>query len=140
MPYIEVMKKQEFLITKNECILVQRTTSKEQDKRILAAIIPQGFIDEFGGVVVENHVNVINTNGFLSEVDIGVIEKILNSVTVDRIFRCISGSVAVSAYELNAIPIPDVSRLNELRELIDSGMNSFQLEGIIANIYGVSVS
>ncbi|HHY2940182.1 TPA: HsdM family class I SAM-dependent methyltransferase [Enterobacter roggenkampii] len=140
VPYIEVMKNQEFLITRNECLLVQRTTSKEQEKRIMAAIIPQDFIDEFGGVVVENHVNVISAEDLLSGVNAIVIEKILNSVTVDRIFRCISGSVAVSAYELNAIPLPDLAKLTELQHCIESGISSSQLEGVIAKIYGVSAS
>jgi len=140
VPYIEVMKNQDFLLTRKECVLVQRTTSKEQEKRIMAAIIPQEFIDEFDGVVVENHVNVIYSNDLFSNVDARVIEKVLNSATVDRIFRCISGSVAVSAYELNAIPLPDLSKLTELRDFIDSGMTSLQLEGAIAKIYGVSAS
>lgn len=140
VPFIEIMKNQEFLITKNECLLVQRTTSKEQEKRIMAAIIPQDFIDEFGGVVVENHVNVISADDLFSGVSASVIEKILNSATVDRIFRCISGSVAVSAYELNAIPLPDLNKLTELQGYIESGINPSQLEGIIAKIYGVSAS
>ncbi|WP_058973353.1 HsdM family class I SAM-dependent methyltransferase [Type-D symbiont of Plautia stali] len=140
VPFIEVMKKQDFLITTNECLLVQRTTSKEQDRRIMAAIIPQNFIDEYGGVVVENHVNVISSDDLFSGVHANVIEKILNSATVDRIFRCISGSVAVSAYELNAIPLPDLAKLTELQNYIGSGVNSSQLEGVIAKIYGVSVS
>ena len=106
----------------------------------MAAIIPQEFIDEFDGVVVENHVNVIYSNDIFSNVDARVIEKVLNSATVDRIFRCISGSVAVSAYELNAIPLPSLSKLTELQDFIDSGMTSLQLEGAIAKIYGVSAS
>ncbi|MBN7122408.1 methylase [Erwinia billingiae] len=140
VPYIEVMKKQDFLITNKECVLVQRTTSKEQEKRVMAAVIPQGFIDEFGGVVVENHVNVIYSDGFLLDVDVKVIARVLNSLTVDKVFRCISGSVAVSAYELNAIPLPSISSLIEIEKLIDSGMNDSQLETVIANHYGVSAS
>lgn len=139
VPYIEVMNKQDFLVTRNECVLVQRTTSKEQEKRIMAAIIPQNFIDDFGGVVVENHVNVIYSNGFLSEVGVETIEKVLNSRVVDRIFRCISGSVAVSAFELNAIPFPDVCKLLEVQSMIKSGAMDKNLEVMIANIYGVSL-
>ena len=140
VPYIELLSKQGFLITRNECVLVQRTTSKEQDKRITAAIIPQEFIDEHNGVVVENHVNVIYSNGLLSNINAKVVERILNSVVVDRIFRCISGSVAVSAYELNAIPLPDISKLKELQESVEAGVDSDRLEGIIAKLYGVSAS
>ncbi|MEN3754924.1 hypothetical protein ABC733_26530 [Mangrovibacter sp. SLW1] len=140
VPYIELFKQQEFLLTKNECVLVQRTTSKEQEKRITATIIPQNFLDEHGGAVVENHVNVIYGDGLLPNLTTSVVEKLLNSSVIDRIFRCISGSVAVSAYELNAIPLPDVEDLRELQKLVDSGISSEKFEGFIAKLYGVSAS
>lgn len=140
VPYIELLKEQAFLITRKESVLVQRTTSKEQQKRIQAAIIPQAFIDRFNGVVIENHVNMVCADRSLPAVDARVIEKILNSATVDRIFRCISGSVAVSAYELKAIPFPETAKLAQFQELVDSGMDTRQLEDVIATLYGVSAS
>ena len=44
VPYIKINEKQKFLITNEEAILVQRTTSKEQEKRIIAAILPKKFL------------------------------------------------------------------------------------------------
>jgi len=140
VPYIDMQKKQDFLVTKNECVLVQRTTSKEQDRRIMAAVLPQAFLNEHGGAVVENHVNIIYGKGLLPELEEIVIEKILNSAVVDRIFRCISGSVAVSAYELNAIPLPSLEDLKNLQNYILSGADHYQIEFNISKIYGVSMS
>lgn len=137
VPYFEVRKKQEYLITSTECVLVQRTTSKEQDKRILAALLPQKFIDQSGGVVVENHINIVYSSGMLADIGPDVIAELLNSRVVDRAFRCISGSVAVSAYELNSIPLPDPEQLKIVQELLTSGVGKDVIEKTIASFYGV---
>ena len=39
--------------------LVQRTTAKEQNRRLIAAELPASFIKKHGAVVVENHVNMV---------------------------------------------------------------------------------
>jgi len=57
-PYIE-LHEQPHLITRKTCVLLQRTTAKEQERRLSSAVIPQAFIDQHGGVVVENHLNII---------------------------------------------------------------------------------
>lgn len=137
VPYIDIAPRQDFLVTTSECVLVQRTTSKEQDRRILAAILPQKFIDETGGVVVENHINIVYSNGLFSAVRPEVIEILLNSQVVDRAFRCISGSVAVSAYELNSIPLPSLEQVMEIQSLLDAGVHRRIIERTIAGFYGV---
>ncbi|RHH49018.1 methylase [Citrobacter portucalensis] len=138
VPYIDIAPKQDFLVTTTECVLIQRTTSKEQDKRILAAILPQEFIDETGGVVVENHINIVYSNGLFSEVKPEVVALLLNSQTVDRAFRCISGSVAVSAYELNSIPLPSEEQVLEIQSMLESGTHKRIIERTIAGFYGVT--
>lgn len=137
VPYVEVRKKQEYLITSSECVLVQRTTSKEQDKRILAALLPQSFIDESGGVVVENHINIVHSSPLLTDIGPEVIAALLNSRVVDRAFRCISGSVAVSAFELNSIPLPTPEQLMVIKTMLTSGIGKNVIEKKIASFYGV---
>ncbi|CAM7222566.1 TPA: Eco57I restriction-modification methylase domain-containing protein [Citrobacter sedlakii] len=137
VPYIDIAPKQDFLVTTSECVLVQRTTSKEQNRRILAAILPQDFIDETGGVVVENHINIVYPNGLFSEVQPETIAVLLNSQVVDRAFRCISGSVAVSAYELNSVPLPSLEQVIEIQSLLDAGVHKRIIEKTIAGFYGV---
>lgn len=140
VPYIDIAPKQDFLVTRAKCVLVQRTTSKEQDRRILAAILPQEFIDETGGVVVENHINIVYSNGLFSEVQPEVIAVLLNSQVVDRAFRCISGSVAVSAYELNSIPLPSLEQVREIQCLLNAGAHKKLIERTIAGFYGVTIA
>lgn len=135
--YLKVIKGQDFLVVDKECVLVQRTTSKEQDKRLQCAVLPQEFIDQAGGVVVENHLNMIiplaDNDG---QIRAETISALLNSKVVDEIFRCISGSVAVSAYELGSLPLPSAEQLLDLQKAIRKGYSRKNIEARIAAYYG----
>jgi adenine-specific DNA-methyltransferase len=119
-PYFELRPKNDWLLVNTPCVLVQRTTAKEQARRLIAAELPSCFIDKHGGVVVENHLNMVRPVG-RPKVRPAVLAAILNSRIVDEIFRCMNGSVAVSAFELEALPLPDRSALKELERLVDAG-------------------
>ncbi len=132
-PYIE-LHNQPHLITRKECVLLQRTTAKEQERRLLSAVIPQAFINRAGGVVVENHLNIVYANG-RKKVAPETISAILNSEAVDRAFRCISGSVAVSAYELEALPLPSVEEAKTVEAMLSRGASNIEVEDKIASFY-----
>jgi hypothetical protein len=137
VPYINVREDQPHLITRRACVLVQRTTSKEQNRRLLAAVLPQSFLDEHAGVVVENHLNLVYAPADLpAKVASETIAALLNTQAVDRAFRCISGSVAVSAYELNALPLPSKEQLLELERLMRRGAIKATIERKVATFYG----
>ncbi len=139
-PYFELRAGQEYLVTSEECLLVQRTTAKEQYRRLVCALLPKGFIRSHGGVVVENHLNIIRAeDGLLPRVPLEAVRALLNSQVVDQLFRCISGSVAVSAYELNALPLPDPVDLDGLHRLLRDGHGSAEkVEAYIARLYGMT--
>lgn len=132
-PYIQ-LNGQRHLITSKACVLLQRTTAKEQVRRLTSAVIPQAFIDLHGGVVVENHLNIIYAKDHC-EVSPATISVILNSEAVDRVFRCISGSVAVSAYELQALPMPSVEQAKAVEALLQQNASSSDVEILIASFY-----
>lgn len=124
-PFFRTKSGQEWLVTRDPCILLQRTTAKEQSRRLIAAALPRAFLDRWEGVVVENHVNIIRPVNGTPIVPISTLVDILNSDILDQAFRCLSGSVAVSAYELNAVPLPEPSRiLSELQS--DQGGNGLE--------------
>ncbi|WP_447908109.1 Eco57I restriction-modification methylase domain-containing protein [Serratia fonticola] len=139
VPYIDVYSDQSHLVTSKQCVLVQRTTSKEQTRRLLAAVLPQDFIDKSHGVVVENHINMVYSQELFTYVKPETIAAVLNSKVVDRAFRCISGSVAVSAYELNSIPLPSVDEMLRIEKLVLSGSSKEKIEKTISKFYGVSL-
>jgi len=138
VPYIAVKNDQPHLVARESCVLVQRTTSKEQSRRLLAAQIPQSFLDQYGGAVIENHLNMVQASPLLSNLSPRTIAALLNSEVVDRAFRCISGSVAVSAYELNALPLPSAFQLLEIEKLIHRRAAKKTVDRAIASCYGVS--
>lgn len=134
-PFFEPNEKESWLVRASPCILVQRTTAKEQERRIIAAELPADFIKKHSGVIVENHLNmIIPENGFTT-VPLKVVQYLLSSKVVDQIFRSINGSVAVSAYELSSIPLPPVTLLDNLAALIASGSSREEIEQEIQNLY-----
>jgi len=135
LPYFRIKSGQDFLINREPCILVQRTTAKEQKRRIIAAVIPNSFVLEYPGFVVENHLNMIYSTQKRPHVGLRTLSILLNSTTFDKAFRCINGSVAVSAYELNCLGLPRPDQMRSLQELILSGAASSEIEQLIAAFY-----
>jgi adenine-specific DNA-methyltransferase len=120
------------------CVLLQRTTAKEQARRLIAAELPESFIKAHGAVIVENHLNMIKPLGSDIFVSPAVVAAIMNSHVVDRAFRCISGSVAVSAFELEALPLPSVGALGKLEKLVSKGASRAAIEAEIARLYEIA--
>jgi adenine-specific DNA-methyltransferase len=118
-PYFEPSPAEYWVVTRVPCVLLQRTTAKEQSRRLIAAEMPSSFVAEHGAVVVENHLNMIRPKGEGSpSVSPAALAALLNTAVVDELFRCLNGSVAVSAYELEALPLPSPEALLPVERLI----------------------
>ena len=134
-PYFAPRPGDDFLTVRQACVLLQRTTAKEQARRLLAAELPQAFLDEHGGqVTVENHLNMVVPGGAAPS---GAnFQTALNSAAADRVFRCISGTVAVSAYELEAMPLPAAWSLKKLDDLVGACVSPAAIETYCSRLYG----
>jgi adenine-specific DNA-methyltransferase len=137
-PYFKTESGDDWLIVNKSCVLVQRTTAKEQLRRLIAAELPATFIETHGGVVVENHLNMVRPIG-MPKVSSAAVAAVLNSDTVDQMFRCISGSVAVSAFELEAIPLPTADAMAQIERLVTSGAKRTAIEQALLGLYGGKV-
>ena len=135
-PYFKVEVGDDWLVVDQPSVLVQRTTAKEQPRRLIAAELPQEFVEKHGGVIVENHLNMVRATS-VAKVCAAAVAAILNSDVVDQLFRCISGSVAVSAFELEAIPLPPASEMKKIEKLVSSGASRAKLEKALRQIYGL---
>ena len=135
-PYFKTEAGDDWLVVDRGCVLVQRTTAKEQVRRLIAAELPQSFIDSHGGVVVENYLNMVRAVG-KPNVSPAVVAAILNSNVVDQVFRCISGSVAVSAFELESIPLPPASAMAPIERLIAKGATRAAVEEALRSLYDI---
>jgi adenine-specific DNA-methyltransferase len=134
-PYLKPKKGQEWLLIDEPCVLVQRTTAKEQRRRLLAAELPARLLRKLGAVSVENHLNMVRPVAENPTVSLRVIAAILNSDIVDAAFRCISGSVAVSATELEALPLPSPAAARRLERLLEAGATREALQDHIRYLY-----
>tara|TARA_R110002073_G_scaffold78102_5_gene188541 strand:- start:29 stop:1828 length:1800 start_codon:yes stop_codon:yes gene_type:complete len=126
----------EWLKIDRECVLLQRTTAKEQKRRLIAAPMPKDFIEIYGCVTVENHLNMIYPTRKNPAVSIEVLSAFLNSHAADQVFRCLSGSVAVSAYEIESLPLPGKEQLTKLKRLVSRKASKKAIETECAALYG----
>jgi len=123
-------------LVKEPCVLVQRTTATEQVRRLIAAPLPAAFIRKHGAVAVENHLNMVRRRvGQQPLLDARAMAALLNSEVIDRVFRCINGSTAVSAYELESIPLPDPGACTKLTDLIEKGAARDAIDAFISGLY-----
>jgi adenine-specific DNA-methyltransferase len=135
-PYFKTEAGDDWLVVNRSCVLVQRTTAKEQLRRLIAAELPQDFIDTHGGVIVENHLNMVRASG-KAKVSPAAVAAVLNSDVIDQVFRCISGSVAVSAFELESIPLPPASAMAPIEHLIAKKATRAAVEKALRSLYGI---
>lgn len=106
--YVDVSNAGAKSVLKTPSVALQRTSSKDQSRRVRCACIGLDFVNEHGGYMGENHVCfLVPIPGKQLAVSVEVLAKILNSAPVNRAFRCLSGTATVSAYELKAMPLPD---------------------------------
>jgi adenine-specific DNA-methyltransferase len=134
-PYFEILPGDEWLVVDFPCVLLQRTTAKEQPRRLIAASLPADFLRKHGAVVVENHLNMLRPTKPRPLVSAEVLSAFLNSAAADRAFRCVSGSVAVSAYELESLPLPAPEQLDALRRLVRNRASRFRIDAATALLY-----
>jgi adenine-specific DNA-methyltransferase len=92
-------------VTTVPSVLLQRLTSSDQRRRLVAAHVPREWLAKHKGFISENHVIVLEQfedKGWSPE----NLSKLLRSNAVDRVFRSMSGASNVAIFELNELPLP----------------------------------
>lgn len=95
------------------CVVMQRVTSNDQPRRLVAAAVSPGVFETYGGFIGENHVVIIEAVSDKPALPPTKLAKLLSAHAVDRYFRCISGATNVSAFELSQLALPDPQALRE---------------------------
>jgi hypothetical protein len=108
------------LVTHGPCLLVQRTTAKEQRRRIVA-VFPLEWERAAGSFFVENHVNLVAPVKGVVPLPLEVVLALLNSRLFDFIFRTFNGNTQVSATELNVmrLAVPDALVANQVVNMVE---------------------
>lgn len=105
--FIEMGDPTHVAIIRRPCIALQRVTSPDQPRRLVCAPVEVDFMRCHGGVVGENHVIFLEQSSDQCPLSPTELAAVLGSQPIDRLFRCISGAVNVSVFELNQLPMPN---------------------------------
>lgn len=104
----------EMLLPTGYYVLTKRFTSKEEPRRVVAAIYDPASVDaEFVGF--ENHLNYFHANGRGLSANLAKgLALYLNSSIFDQYFRLFSGHTQVNATDLRKMPYPSHRQLIRL--------------------------
>jgi adenine-specific DNA-methyltransferase len=105
---------EELLVAKGTYVLVKRFTSKEENRRVVAAVYDPKRIDA-EQVGFENHTNYYHRHGGGLPVDFAKgLAAFLNSTIVDMFFRQFNGHTQVNASDLRSLKYPTSKQLELL--------------------------
>lgn len=96
-------------VIREECIVLQRTSSRSQGRRLTAGIVPKSFINRHGGVVGENHV-ILLVRTRPDAASAAEVATLLNSSAASETYARVGGSVSISARVLAELHFPIVDR------------------------------
>ena len=116
-------------------MLLQRTTATEQQRRLIAAEMPAGFVLQYGAAVVENHLNMVRAVVPEPAIPSAVVAAFVTSAAAAAACRCSNGSGAVSAFELEAMPVPSPEVMQRVTALVAAGAPRAEVEATIARAY-----
>ena len=114
--FVDMGTKNHRSIVRRPSVLLQRVTSNDQPRRLVAAAIPMQLIETYGGFVGENHTVILEQITSTPVLAPEQMAQLLGTPTVDRYFRCISGATNVSAFELSQLKLPEPHRLSHFLE------------------------
>lgn len=105
--FVDLGDKRHTSVVASPCVVMQRVTSNDQPRRLVAAAVSPKVLECYGGFIAENHIVVIEAYGKKPALSPTQMAKLLGTHVMDRNFRCISGANNVSVFELNQLALPD---------------------------------
>nr|WP_298095492.1 N-6 DNA methylase [uncultured Shinella sp.] len=131
---VRVTSGSQALITSKSLIL-QRTTNRNQPRRLVAGVINEELISRYGAFVSENHTIVVTQTELIPPlVPIELLMLLLNSAAVDARYRQISGTVSISTKLLRILPLPAAD------DLIQTLNGATDIEEAIEDAYKMSLN
>jgi len=110
--FVDMRNRHHSSTVRRPAVVLQRVTSNDQPRRLVAAPVPRTLYTQFEGFVGENHIVILEQQeGSTYSPD--EIAQLISTEPVDRYFRCISGATNVSAFELRQLALPDPAVLRQ---------------------------
>ena len=105
---------QKLVVPPGVYVLVKRFTSKEERRRIVAAVVTPDRLPA-SAYAFENHINYFHQDNFGMDADLAHgLAAYLNCTDVDEYFRSFSGHTQVNAGDLRRMRYPDLETLRRL--------------------------
>lgn len=101
-------------VVERDCVVLQRTSSRGQRRRLVAATLPRGFAKKHGGFVGENHTIILEPSSGRPTVSRKTLAQLLNSEFMRDLYSTTTGTTAVTTAGLSALPLPDPHTLKGL--------------------------
>ncbi len=99
-------------------VVMKRFTSKEQKKRVHAAVLNADNFSEFEFIGLENHLNYVHKNRSLMTLDEAYgISALLNTTIIDQYFRALNGNTQVNATDIRSLSLPDYDKILAIGKL-----------------------
>ncbi|RLI97241.1 MAG: hypothetical protein DRO96_01055 [Candidatus Aenigmatarchaeota archaeon] len=127
------------LPTKNY-VLIKRFSSKEQKRRLYAAVLKKSdFNFEYLGI--ENHLNyVFRNDGELTLEEAYGISGILNTSIMDAFFRMMNGNTQVNAVDIMNLPLPSLDNIKKIGKSIIKKNPTIgqELDKTVSDVLGIN--
>lgn len=119
-----------FLQENSDYLLVKRFTSKEEKRRLQCGVFLKQRYSRFEYISTQNKVNFIKCDSPCVTYGLYVL---LNSTLYDSYYRIMNGSTQVNSTEINQIPIPERSIIEEMgRDLMHKELSVMNCNKILS--------
>jgi adenine-specific DNA-methyltransferase len=112
--YILLRKDDRRGVIERDCVIVQRTSSRGQRRRLVAAALPRGFAGKHRGFVGENHTVILEPTVDSPLVSRRTLARLLNSEFIRDLYSTTTGTTAVTITGLQTLRLPDPHALKAL--------------------------
>ncbi|QAT89040.1 modification methylase [Corallococcus coralloides] len=127
---------QNLLVPSGVYVLVKRFSSKEESRRVVAAVYDPLRMPERVAVGFENHLNYFHDNGKGLPLDLAKgLAIFLNSTVLDLFFRQLSGHTQVNAGDLRNMRYPSRSQLLMLgKRVLDTFPTQSEIDQLVNEV------
>jgi adenine-specific DNA-methyltransferase len=131
------------LVKNRNYVLLRRFSSKDDDRRLIAAPYFSSTLPNIPMLGIENHLNYIyHKKNELTDYETFGLAAILNSRLFDLYFRTFNGNINVSATELRDFPLPSFQLIQTLGQKIvetNKSKSRFDIDSLVSEIFNLTI-
>lgn len=127
------------LLENKDYLLLKRFTSKEEKRRLQAAIYSSKEFN-YSKIGFENHLNyIVKESGIMELNELYGLYALFNSDILDKYYRIVNGSTQVNATEVNSMPLPEKELIIKIGDLIlkENDLSVDKCNDIVNNIFNI---